>query len=205
VESTRQQRPEQPPEPEIYWPYGVNPWPGSYLIVRAAGNPKLLVPAIRSAVAALDPSLPLTDIQTMGEVLTRATQGRRFLTTLIALFGGLILSLAMTGIYGVVSYQVAQRTREIGIRMALGAGRSQVFRLVFGQTLRLLGIGLGIGLAFAIGVAFLTRSLLYLTSALNLLYLGLGVCLVFVATLAAALVPTWRATRVNPVQALRSE
>ena len=205
VESTRQQRPEQPPEPEIYWPYGVNPWPGSYLSVRAAGNPKLLVPAIRSAVAALDPSLPLTDIQTMGEVLTRATQGRRFLTTLITLFGGLILSLTMTGIYGVVSYQVAQRTRELGIRMALGAGRSQIFCLVFGQTLRLLGVGLGLGLAFALGLIFITRSLLYLTSALNFLYVVLGVCLVLGVTLAAALVPAWRATRVNPVQALRSE
>jgi len=205
VESTRQQRPELPPEPEIYWPYGVNPWPGSYLIVRAAGNPKLLVGAIRSAVAELDPSLPLTDIQTMGEVLTRATQGRRFLTTLITLFGGLILSLAMTGIYGVVSYQVAQRTRELGIRMALGAGRSQIFRLVFGQTLRLLVFGLGLGLVFALGLTFITRSLLYLTSALNFLYVVLGVCLVLGATLAAALVPAWRATRVNPVQALRSE
>jgi predicted permease len=205
VESTRQQRPELPPESEIYWPYAVNPWHGSYLIVRSTGNPKLLVPAIRKTVAELDPSLPLTEVQTMGEVLMRAAQGRRFLTTLISLFGGLILSLAMTGIYGVVSYQVAQRTREVGIRMALGAGRDQIFRLVFGQTLRLLGVGLGIGVAFAIGVAFITRSLLYLTSALDLLYLGLGACLVFVATLAATLVPAWRAARVNPIQALRNE
>jgi ABC-type antimicrobial peptide transport system permease subunit len=205
VESTRQQRPEQQPQPEIYWLYGVNPWPGSYLVVRTAGAPKALVPALRSAVAELDPSLPLTDIQTMGEVLARATQGRRLLTTLIALFASLILTLAMTGIYGVVSYQVAQRTRELGIRLALGAGRDQLFRLVFGQTLRLLGVGLGIGLAFALGVAFITRSLLYLTSALNLLYVGLGVGLVLGAALAAALVPAWRATRVNPIQALRSE
>jgi len=205
VESTRQQRPEQQPQPEIYWLYGVNPWPGSYLVVRTAGAPQALMPALRSAVAELDPSLPLTDIQTMGGVLARATQGRRLLTALIALFASLILTLAMTGIYGVVSYQVAQRTRELGIRLALGAGRDQLFRLVFGQTLRLLGVGLGIGLAFALGVAFITRSLLYLTSALNLLYLGLGVGLVLGAALVAALVPAWRATRVNPVEALRSE
>jgi len=205
VESTRQQRPEQPPEPEIYWPYSVNPWQSSYLVVRASGDPKQLVPAIRSAVGELNPGLPLTDVQTMGEVLTRATQGRQFLTTLIALFGALILALAMTGIYGVVSYQVSQRTRELGIRMALGAGRDQVFRLVFGQTLRLLGLGIGIGLAFALGLAFITRSLFYLTSALHLLYVCLGICLVLAAALAAALVPAWRATRVNPVQALRHE
>jgi predicted permease len=205
VEGTRQQRAEQQPEPEIYWAYSVNPWQGSSLIVRAAGDPKPLVPAVRSAVAELDPSLPLSDIQTMGEVLTRATQGRRFLTTLITLFGALILTLAMTGIYGVVSYQVSQRTRELGIRLALGAGRDQVFRLVLGQTLRLLGVGLGIGLAFALGVTFITRSLLYLTSALNLLYLGLGVGLVLGAALVAALGPAWRATRVDPVLALRSE
>jgi predicted permease len=205
VESTQQRRPEQPPEPEIYWSYGVNPWPGSYLVVRVADDPQLLVPAIREAIAALDPNLPLADVQTMGEVVERATQGRRFLTTLILMFGSLILTLAMTGIYGVVSYQVAQRTRELGIRMALGAGRDQVFKLVFGQTLRLLGVGLGIGLALAIGVTFITRSLLYLTSASNFLYLVLGVCLVLVAALAAALVPAWRATRVDPVLALRSE
>jgi predicted permease len=205
VESTRQQRPELPPEAEIYWPYAVNPWHGSYLVIRATGNPKLLVPAIRKAVAELDPNSPLTDVQTMGEVLTRATHGRRFLTTLIALFGGLILSLAMTGIYGVVSYQVAQRTRELGIRLALGAGRAQIFRLVVGQTLRLFGVGLALGLAFAMAGAFLTRSLLYLTSVMNLLYLGLGGCLVLAAALAAAALPTWRATRVNPVEALRSE
>jgi predicted permease len=204
VESTRQRRPEQAPEAEIYWPYAVNPWPGSYLVVRAAGNPKLLVPAVRRAVAALDPSLPLTDLQTMGELLTRATHGRRFLTTLIALFGGLILTLEMTGIYGVVSYQTSQRTRELGIRIALGAGRDRVFRLVFGQTLRLLGIGLGLGLALTIAGAFLTRSLLYLTSALNLLYLGLGAGVVLAAALAAVWLPAWRATRVDPVQALRS-
>jgi ABC-type antimicrobial peptide transport system permease subunit len=205
VEGTRQQRVEQPPEPEIYWAYGVNPWPGSYLVVRAAGDPKPLVPAIRNAVAELDPNLPLTDIQTMGEVLARTTHGRRFLVTLITVFGALILTLAMTGIYGVVSYQVSQRTRELGIRMALGAGRDQVFRLVFGQTLRLLGLGVGFGLVFAVGAALLTRSLLYLTSASNLLYLGLGVGLVLGATLASALVPAWRAMRVDPVQALRSE
>jgi predicted permease len=205
VESTRQQRPEQTPEAEIYWPYAVNPWHGSYLIVRAAGNPKRLVPAVRGAVAELDPGLPLTDVQTMGEVLTRAIQGRRFLALLIGLFGGLILSLAMTGIYGVVSYQVAQRTRELGVRVALGAGRSRVFRLVLGQTLQLVGVGIAIGLAFTLGVTLITRSLFYLTSALNLLYLDLGISLVLAAALGAAMVPAWRATRVDPVLALRSE
>jgi putative ABC transport system permease protein len=205
VESTRQQRPEQPPEPEIYWLYAVNPWQGSHLIVRATGNPKLLVPAVRRAVAELDSSLPLSDVQTMDEVLTRATRGRRFLTTLITLFGTLILSLAMTGIYGVVSYQVTQRTRELGIRMALGARRDQVFRLVLGRTLRLLGAGLGIGLACALGLTFITRSLLYLTSALNLLFLGVGAGLVLAAALLAALVPAWRATQIDPMAALRCE
>lgn len=205
VECTRQQRPEQRPEPEIYWLYSVNPWPGSYLVVRSSGDPKSLVPALRRAVAELDGTLPLTEIQTMGEVLIRATQGRRFLTSLIAMFAGLILTLAMAGIYGVVSYQVAQRTRELGIRMALGAGRHRILRLILGQTLRLLGIGIGIGLALAIGVAFITRSLLYLPSALNLLCVGLGVCVVFGAALLAALLPAWQATRVDPVQALRKE
>jgi len=205
VESTRQHRPEQAPDPEIYWPYGVNPWQSSYLVVRTSGEPKRLVPAIRRAVATLDSTLPLADIQTMDEVLTRATHGRRFIATLIALFGALILTLAMAGIYGVVSYQVSQRTRELGIRMALGAGRAQVFRLVFGQTLRLLGVGLGFGLMFAISVTFVTRSLLYLTSPLNLLYIVLGTGLVLGAGLLSALLPAWRATRVEPVRALRSE
>jgi ABC-type antimicrobial peptide transport system permease subunit len=161
--------------------------------------------AIRGIVNGMDSSLPVTDGLTMGEVLEDVTRGRRLLLVLIASFAGLTLTLAMTGIYGMVSYQVTRRTRELGIRMALGAGRKQIFRLMFEQTLRLLVVGLGIGLTLALGLAFITRSQLYLTHALQVLHVGGGVGIVLGAALLATLVPAWRATRVDPVQTLRSE
>jgi putative ABC transport system permease protein len=205
VESTHQQRPEQRPAPEIYWLYAVNPWAGAELVVRATGEPKTLVPAMRAAVAELDANLPLSNIQTMGEVLTRATEGRRFMVILVGIFAGLILTLAMTGIYGVLSYQVAQRRRELGLRMALGAGRPDLFRLVIVQALWLVAVGLEIGLFLAISALFITRSLLYLPSPTSWLYFGAAAGLVLLCGLTATLIPAWRAARVDPMTALRCE
>jgi predicted permease len=205
VESVRQHRPEQRPQPEIYWLYNVNPWAGSKLVVRAKGDPKLLLPAVREAVAQLDPNLPLSEIQTMGEVLAKATQGRRLLTVLVTLFAGLILTLAMTGLYGQVSGLVAQRTRELGVRIALGAGRRELIQLVIWEALRLSGVGLAIGLIVSANLAFITRGLIFGIGPFSVVWLVIGTLLALVAALAAAAIPAWRASRLDPAQTLRAE
>jgi putative ABC transport system permease protein len=174
-------------------------------VVRTDGDPRALAAGIRNAVREVDPSLPVYGLRPMSEVIERSMVQPRFLSILLATFSSIALFLAAIGIYGVMAYSVAQRTQEIGVRMALGAQRVHVLRLVFGQGFLLLVVGTLIGLAGAFGLTRLMHSLLFeITPTDPLTYSGVVVLLAVVALL-ACYIPARRATKVDPLVALRYE
>ena len=178
---------------------------GSTIVVRAAGDPLALSVPIQQQVASLDPALPVYDVLTMEQMLGKNTASESFSTTLVLAFAGLSLLLAGVGLYGVLSYLVTQRVVEIGIRIALGAQRSEVLRIVLLDGLRPVFIGLLAGLAGGAAAGVLIRSILYGTSPFDPLVLAAIVaCLSLTAILACA-VPAIRASRIEPMQALRME
>ncbi len=174
------------------------------VVVRTSIPPASVAQQARQAVWGLDPSLPIADLQTMGDVLFSSVARPRFLTLLLAVFGGVALALAAVGTYGVMSYSVAERSHEMGIRMALGADRGGVMKLVLGQGMRVASVGLVLGVA---GAFFLTRfmaTMLFGIGATDpITFLAVPAMLVVVAV-AACLLPARRATRVDPMVALRS-
>jgi putative ABC transport system permease protein len=191
--------------PEMYMPYRQHPESRMMVAVRGGGNSANFTSAIRNEILALDHDLPIYNIRLMGERLAQSVLPQRFNMLLLSIFAGLALVLASVGIYGVMSYTVAQSTREIGIRMALGAGQQQVLRMVLGQGLALVLIGIVIGLAAAFGFARLMESLLFGVHATDFVtFAGVSVVLVLVALLACYL-PARRATKVDPMVALRYE
>jgi putative ABC transport system permease protein len=175
------------------------------LLLRSAGDTATVASAVRQQVRAVDSRLPVYDVKTMNQVLHTAVARPRFITLLLVVFAGVAVLLATVGIYGVMSYSVAQNTREIGIRMALGAQPRSVLKLVIGQGLILTLLGVAIGVAGALGLTRLMRSLLYgVTPTDPLTFVGVSVLLVLVAIL-ACYVPARRATKVDPLVALRYE
>ena len=194
-----------PSQPEMYVPFGQDPFWAAYVAVRTPGDPGSLASALRDEVRALDPSMPLAGIQPMDRYVYDSVAEPRFRTMLLGLFAAAALALAAIGLYGVVSYNAARRTREVGIRLALGAGRADVLRLVMREGLVLSGLGLAAGIA---GAAFLTRflsGLLFGVSRLDpLIYAAVALCLL-AAGLLASVVPARRAARVDPIVALRYE
>jgi predicted permease len=175
------------------------------LLVRGGGDPQLLAGAVRREVSALDPELPIYNVKTMDAAVEESLAGRRFSTLLLALFAAVALALAAVGVYGVMSYGVVQRTREIGIRMALGARQRDVLRLVVSGGAQLAGAGIGIGIALAIGLSRVLRGMLYGVNAFDpLTYFGLALALALVALFATWL-PARRAARLDPNIALRTE
>jgi ABC-type antimicrobial peptide transport system permease subunit len=173
------------------------------LSVRAAGDPRGLISAIRRQVALVDKDQPLTSVQTMEELVGSASAQPRFTMLLLAVFSATALILAIVGIYGVIAYSVAQRTGELGIRMALGADRDDVLKLVVGHGLRLTLIGIGIGLAGALALTRLMSSLLYQTSATDPIAFVVSALLFTVVAVLASYLPARRATRIDPTDALR--
>ncbi|MEK6287608.1 MAG: FtsX-like permease family protein, partial [Acidobacteriota bacterium] len=168
-------------------------------------DPLLVVPAVQAAVKALDRDLPIYDIKTMDRRLDESTAQRRLILLVLGVFAIIAVVLAMGGTYSVMSYSASQRTREMGIRMALGAGRSDIFRLVIRSGLMLTAIGVGIGVACSIALTRLMSSLLFdlePTDAGTLCVTALSLATVAVL---ACLLPTYRATKVDPVVALRCE
>jgi predicted permease len=190
---------------EVYLPFRQNPRNSMALVVKSGADPASLTSAVREAVQSIDKDQPVFAISTMEELLRNSVATRRMTLVLLGLFSGLALVLGAIGIYGVISYSVAQRTHEIGIRMALGAPRGDVFRLVVGEGLKLAGVGIAIGIVAAFGLARLMSSLLFGISATDFeTFAGVAVLLALVALL-ACYVPARRAMRVDPTVALRYE
>jgi putative ABC transport system permease protein len=175
------------------------------LLVRTEGPPLDLVPALREVVKSLDPDLPLGRITTASLAVSDVLQGTRFNTILLALFAGVALAMAVVGIYGVVSWNVTQRTKEIGIRQALGADRGSVLRLVIAQSMRVVALGLALGVAAALALSQVLHHQLFEVSPFDPLTLVCVVVLLATAALLACWLPARRATKVDPVQALRAE
>ncbi len=193
------------PKPALYRPLLRDYNTSITLVARAGGDPQTTIAALRREVQNLDPSLPLYDVKTLTQHMNVPLFPARMAATVLGSFGVLALLLAAIGIYGVMSYVVAGRTREIGVRMALGASQRDVLRLIIGQGMTLALIGLGVGLALAFAGARLLTSLLYGVSASDpLTFVGVALLLAVVAAL-ACYVPARRATKVDPMIALRYE
>jgi putative ABC transport system permease protein len=175
------------------------------LVARTDGDPLSLVAAVRGEVQAIDKYQPIAHIQTMEELVTRSVSQRRFNMLLMAIFAGVALLLAAVGIYGVMSYSVEQRRHEIGLRMALGARTADVLRLVVGHGMRLVGLGVAIGLAAASAMTRLISSLLFGVRATDPVTFGVIALLMTVVALLACWIPARRATKVDPMVALRHE
>ena len=189
----------------VYVPHTQNSWRSMALTVRTHDDPVSAVGAIRGQIAAVDPNLAVANLETMTTILNRSVAPRRASMFLLAAFGGIAALLASIGIYGVLAYTVAQRVQEIGVRIALGAQSGDVLRLVIGQGMKLTLTGVALGLAAAFALTRLMESLLYSTSATDpLTFSAIALMLTLVALL-ACYVPARRATKVDPLVALRYE
>jgi putative ABC transport system permease protein len=196
---------EKEPEPAIYWTHPREPYSGMALVVRTSGDAARFQTAIQKEIRAIDPEQPIADVRTMKEVISRSIARPRFNTLLLTIFAGVALVLASVGLYGVMNYSATQRTHEVGIRMALGATRTDIMRLVVGNGMLLTLIGIGIGVAASLGLTRVMASLLFGITATDVpTFLGVSFVLVAVA-LIANYIPARRATRVDPVIALRYE
>jgi len=191
--------------PEISVPFWQSPWPSARIEVRTSGDPASMANSISAVVQSVDSDLPLDQVRTMDQVVNASLADDRFATVLFAAFAGVALLLAMIGIYGVMSFAVAQRTQEIGLRMAVGAGSSQVLLLVLkeGMLLALGGLVLGLGGTYFVGPAM--RSVLYEVSTIDFVSVGAMAVLLLVAAILACYLPARRATRIDPMAALRCE
>src|SRR5256885_924390 len=197
---------ETAPRPELYQPLGQGMWPLVFVTVRtAAENPLVLLPAVQEAVWRVNKSVPLGNPRSMNDMIARTLLQKKFTMLLLSIFAGAALLLAAIGLYGVISYSVAQRTRELGIRIALGAQRSDVLRLILRQGMTLVAAGVIFGIAASLGLMRLIASLLYGISASDpITFFLLSAALVFVAFIACWL-PARRASDVDPIVALRAE
>ena len=175
------------------------------MVIRSATDPATLTARAREHVKALDPGMPLIQVRTMEQLSSDSVAEPRFRTLLLGAFGFLALALATVGIFGVMSYFVTQRTREIGIRMALGARQSAVLGLILGHGAKLTLLGITIGVAGAMLVARWMQSLLYEVSATDPVTFIVVIALLGAASLLAVYLPARRATRVDPLVALKSE
>jgi len=193
------------PGPMMYVPFAQAPLYGAEVVVRSSLSASSVATGIREAVRSIDKNLPVTDIEPLNDALGKSISQERFRTFLLGSFSAIALVLAAVGIFGVMSYSASQRTREIGIRMALGAGRGEVLRLILGQGMKLALFGLGIGVVAALLLTRLMSSLLYSVSATDPVTIASVTIILLSVALTACYIPARRAMRVDPMVALRHE
>ena len=195
------------PRATAYWPHARQDvgYSGLTLAIRAAGDPASVTSAVVGQVREMDPLQPVSDVRTMEDVVSRSIAARRLVMLLLAIFAAVAATLAAVGLYGVISYVVAGRTREIGVRLAIGARPADVVRHVVGQAMALVAAGVAIGAAGALALTRLMGSLLFEVRPSDPATFAAVVALMALVGLAASLVPAWRAARVDPVTALRAE
>jgi predicted permease len=205
VADARLEDPTEKPRPAVWYP--VEQWYSAEatILARATADPGPLLGALRAEVREIDPDLPVMSLGLLDQLETDAALSRRVIPQVLALLGALCLGLATIGIYGVVAHAVARRTREIGVRMSLGARRGAMVAMVVRQALTLAGIGLAVGIVVAIGVALAMRSLLFGVGPLDPISLAFTAAVVLVTAAGAGTIPGIRAARLDPVQVLRTE
>jgi predicted permease len=192
-------------EPEVFLPLPQLPWSLLYVSLRMEGDPHVLISAVRREIGAVDRDQPITRVMTAEELLESASEQPRFTTFVLGIFAVTAFVLAAIGIYGVIAYTVAQRTQELGIRIALGAAKGDIFRLVIGGGLSLTLVGIGIGLAGALALTRVMSSFLYQTSATDPVAFGGSAGIFAVVAVVAGYLPARRAVRIDPTSSLRSE
>jgi predicted permease len=202
IGNVRHHGPEEPVEPEAYEPFPQDPFEGT-VVVRAAGDRTAVIDAVRAVARSIDPSVVLFHAEWMDGRLDEHLAPRRLSLRLVEAFAALALGLALLGIYGVMSYSVAQRIPEIGVRVALGAAPSEIHRMVLREGLRLAVPGLAGGLALALASASIARSLLFEISPADPATYGMVVVMVLAVSLVACYVPARRAARIDPLIAIR--
>ena len=174
-------------------------------MIRTNGRPEQVANDIRAVVRRIDPNLPLFDINTMATQVQNNISTPRLMATLSSFFGLLALTLSAIGLYGVLAYSVSKRTGEIGIRMALGADRRNILRLILGETSQVVSVGIASGLAITWAASRLVKSMIYGLSAHDARVLVVSACLLLLVALLAALLPARRAVQVDPMVALRCD
>jgi putative ABC transport system permease protein len=196
---------EEDPHPELYITYLQNPPVAPFIVLRTTGDPALLAETVRAEVRRIDKNVPLFDMRTMSTLRSDAVSTRRFILLIVGAFGVLALGLAAIGVYGVMSLIVSERTREVGLRLALGAEPPQLVMMIVGQAATFAAIGVTLGAAAALPLAALLGSQLYGVESIDpMAFISVPVALLVVAALAAA-VPAWKAMRIDPLTALRIE
>jgi predicted permease len=205
VGDARQTRLKDDPVPTIFLPNSQAAAYGVTLVIRTGGDPGQIIRPVETAIHEYDPQQAVSEVQTMEHVFSDSTSDARFQLVLLLIFAGLAVVLAMIGVYGVVSYSVTQRTQEIGVRMAMGAGTSEIARMVLREALLLAGLAVVIGIAGAFALTRAMESLLYETAPNDPATLGISAAAILFVAAGAALVPARRATQVDPLVALRYE
>jgi predicted permease len=190
---------------QLYFPHQTMPIAQMSFALRSAGDPTALITAVRQTVLAIDADQPIAQVRTMEEMMDEALGQRKLSLYLLGTFAALALLLSAIGIYGVLSFDVTRRSQELGVRMALGAARGAVLALVMKQGAGLILCGIGVGLAGAFGLTRVLEAQLYGVTATDPVTFVLVAVVLAVVALAATLVPAWRATRLNPIAALRCE
>jgi putative ABC transport system permease protein len=206
VGNVRHEDLETAPRPEIYFSFGQAHWPSAFMVVRSkTSDPLALATAAQNAVASVDKDVPVANLRSMQDMLARSVLRRKFAMLLLSIFAGLAMLLAAIGLYGVMSYTVSQRTHEIGIRMALGAQKEDVLKLVVGQGMRLAVLGVVVGMVVSMALTRLMSSLLFGVSPRDPLTFTVVAALLAGVALFANYIPARRAAKVDPMVALRYE